>query len=82
VSVCVSVQIGGHLSKLPPGHFIAGGKNLTSADFMMVFTMEVMQNLVPDWTAPEKSFKEYINTLHDRPAYKRGLDKGGKYDYA
>jgi len=66
-----------HLAKTSSGWF-AGGDHPTSADFMMAFPLEWMGSLAPDALGPKT--KEYVKRVHERPAYKRGLDKGGKYD--
>jgi len=70
-------MIESHLEKVPKGWF-AGGDEPTAADFMMLFPLETMGSRVgglgPKTTA-------WISQAHERPAYKRALEKGGKYDY-
>ncbi|KAG8985252.1 hypothetical protein FRB90_004853, partial [Tulasnella sp. 427] len=66
--------------KKHPGGWFAGGSEPTAADFMMLFPMEVFAKRSPKPT-PE-SFNAYVNMIHDRPAYKRALEKGGSYAYA
>ncbi|KAG8937040.1 hypothetical protein FRC02_008147 [Tulasnella sp. 418] len=62
-----------------PGKWIAGGEEPTSADFMMLFAVETLASRVLE--VPE-SIKAYVALIHNRPAYKRALEKGGPYDYA
>ncbi|KIO31932.1 hypothetical protein M407DRAFT_217213, partial [Tulasnella calospora MUT 4182] len=68
-----------HLKKYPGGWF-AGGSEPTAADFLMIFPIEIFASHthipVPD------SFEVYVKMVHDRPAYKRALEKGGSYAYA
>ncbi|KAG8955396.1 hypothetical protein FRC04_008747 [Tulasnella sp. 424] len=66
--------------KKHPGGWLAGGSEPTTADFMMLFPMEVFSSRSPK-PVPE-SFHAYVRTIHDRPAYKRALEKGGSYAYA
>jgi len=67
-----------HMDKVA-GHFLAGGDEPTSADFMMLFGLETLTSR-QGGDAPA-SVKEYISMVHARPAYKRALEKGGEYDY-
>jgi len=66
-----------HLSKC--GTWIAGGEEPTTADYMMGFALEAWATgndvLGPNTMA-------YIQRIHERPAYKRALEKGGEYKYA
>ncbi|KAG8955395.1 hypothetical protein FRC04_008746 [Tulasnella sp. 424] len=66
--------------KKNPGGWFAGGSEPTAADFMMLFPMEVFASRSPK-PVPE-SFNAYVKMIHDRPAYKRALEKGGNYAYA
>ncbi|KIO31933.1 hypothetical protein M407DRAFT_19191 [Tulasnella calospora MUT 4182] len=66
--------------KKHPGGWFAGGSEPTAADFMMLFPMEVFASRSPK-PVPE-SFNAYVKMIHDRPAYKRALEKGGSYAYA
>jgi len=68
-----------HLAKSQTG-WLAGGDHPTAADFMMVFPAELLNTRGGEFIGPR--VKEYVQRIHDRPAYKRALDKGGKYDYA
>ncbi|KAK0211495.1 thioredoxin-like protein [Armillaria fumosa] len=58
--------------------WIAGGVEPTSADFIMIFPLEGLAEI----KKAEKNTSEYIQKVHARPAYKRGLEKGGKFAYA
>ncbi|KAG8750584.1 hypothetical protein FRC12_012815 [Ceratobasidium sp. 428] len=66
-----------HLGKRP-GKFIAGGDEPTHADFLMIFPLETF------YTRPEsgigENIKAYVELVHERPAYKRGIEKGGPFD--
>ncbi|KDR67338.1 hypothetical protein GALMADRAFT_258303 [Galerina marginata CBS 339.88] len=66
-----------HLEKTK-GWF-AGGDTLTSADYMMGFTLEIFMDRAPEFAGPR--IKEYVKQIQDRPAYKKGLEKGGEYVY-
>ncbi|KAH8831342.1 glutathione S-transferase [Flagelloscypha sp. PMI_526] len=67
-----------HLKTLPPNStWFLGGPNATSADFMMEFTMEYLINRAPTHVGPLTI--AYVKGLQNRPAYKRGLEKGGPY---
>jgi len=68
-----------HLAKQPHGWF-AGEEYPTGADFMMSFALEALSSRASDVMGPK--MKEYVERMHARPAYKRGLEKGGEYSYA
>jgi glutathione S-transferase len=57
------------------------GKDLTAADLQLSFPMEVIaaQGMLSD---DYPSSRAWLKGLHDRPAYKRALEKGGPYAYA
>ncbi|CCO32554.1 Glutathione S-transferase 3 OS=Schizosaccharomyces pombe (strain 972 / ATCC 24843) GN=gst3 PE=1 SV=3 [Rhizoctonia solani AG-1 IB] len=76
-----SKMIEDHLAK-NPGRFFAGGENLTSADFQMVFPLEAWLNRGSDLAPLGEHTRQFVETVHARPAYKRALEKGGKYAYA
>ncbi|KAH9856461.1 thioredoxin-like protein [Lenzites betulinus] len=59
--------------------FFAGGEEPTAADFMMIFALEVWSGR-NDVRGPKT--KAYVERIHARPAYQRGLEKGGEYAYA
>ncbi|TFY57621.1 hypothetical protein EVG20_g8469 [Dentipellis fragilis] len=66
-----------HLGK--SGDWFAGGDEPTSADFMMSFALEALSARAPANVGPKTL--EWVKRVHERPAYKRGLEKGGKYAY-
>ncbi|KAI0777284.1 thioredoxin-like protein [Trametes elegans] len=67
-----------HLAKTDS--FFAGGAEPTSADYMMVFALEAWA-ADPNSSLGPKS-KAYVERIHSRPAYIRGLEKGGEYAFA
>ncbi|KAL0478986.1 glutathione S-transferase [Acrasis kona] len=56
------------------------GDELTGADFQMSFPLEASASRVDLSNRP--SISAYIQRIHNRPAYKRALEKGGPYNYA
>lgn len=67
-----------HLAK--SGNFFAGGNEPTSADYMMLFPLEALTARSKEHIGPR--VQEWVDRIHERPAYKRGIEKGGQYDYA
>jgi glutathione S-transferase len=63
-------------SELGSADFFAGGE-LSAADIQMSFPMEALSARVPDVPAP---IKNWVARMHERPAYKRALERGGPYD--
>ncbi|HEY5924815.1 MAG TPA: glutathione S-transferase [Kofleriaceae bacterium] len=63
-------------SELGKGDFFAGGE-LTAADIQMSFPMEAIAARVPDAPA---AIKAWVARMHERPAYKKALERGGPYD--
>jgi glutathione S-transferase len=59
------------------GGFFAGGSEPTAADFMMIFPLELLAKKFPESLGPE--CREYVERIHERPAYKRSIEKGGEY---
>ena len=62
--------------------FAGGDKdgNPTAADFQMAFPLEAAASgRISNLPAP---IKTYVDKMHARPAFKRGLEKGGPYKYA
>jgi len=59
------------------GEFFAGGSEPTAADFMMIFPLELWVKLFPESFGPK--CREYIDRIHERPAFKRSIEKGGEY---
>ncbi|KAH8835952.1 thioredoxin-like protein [Flagelloscypha sp. PMI_526] len=71
-----------HLEKQPKSEdgsrWFAGGQLPTGADFMMSFTLET---LTTRSNSAGPVTKEYVKQIQSRASYKRGLQKGGAYDY-
>ncbi|KAI0254585.1 thioredoxin-like protein [Lactifluus subvellereus] len=69
------------LEKSSTGWF-AGGPNPTMADYMMSFGLEAAAVRAPDLIGQKT--KAWVERIHERPAFKRGIEKGGKenYEYA
>jgi glutathione S-transferase len=63
-------------SELGKSAYLAGNE-LTAADIQMSFPMEAIAARVLD--APQV-IRDYVVRIHDRPAYKRALERGGPYD--
>ncbi|KAH7322183.1 thioredoxin-like protein [Rhizoctonia solani] len=76
-----SKMIEDHLAK-SPGRFFAGGENLTAADFQMVFPLEAWLSRGTELAPLGEHTRKFVEDIHARPAYKRALEKGGKYSYA
>jgi len=53
------------------------GDELTAADIQMSYGMEAIAARVPD--APQR-IKDWVARAHERPAYKRALERGGAYE--
>ncbi|CAE6486336.1 unnamed protein product [Rhizoctonia solani] len=70
-----------HLAKSPE-RFFAGGENLTSADFQMVFALEAWLSRATGLAPLGEHTRKFVENVHARPAYKRALEKGGEYSYA
>ncbi|TEY85092.1 hypothetical protein BOTCAL_0017g00040 [Botryotinia calthae] len=71
----------GELKNAPEGGYFMG-KNPGRADIMMEFPMSFVKHR--NWVDLEKEFPrldEWLKRVYDRPAWKRGLQKGnGSYD--
>ncbi|MBW4609388.1 MAG: glutathione S-transferase [Hassallia sp. WJT32-NPBG1] len=57
------------------------GEEFTAADIQMSFPLELLATVAPDVESRPK-LKEFLARIHARPAYKRALERGGKYDFA
>ncbi|KAG8686117.1 hypothetical protein FRC09_014331 [Ceratobasidium sp. 395] len=75
----LKAHIESHLGK-NPGKFFAGGEFPTSADFMISFSLETIIARVP--VKLGEHTRAYVERVRERPAYKRALEKGGKFDLA
>lgn len=54
------------------------GDSLTGADIQMSFPLEAAKSL--GLLADFPNLNRYLAAIHERPAYKRGIEKGGRYD--
>ena len=54
------------------------GNTLTGADFQIVFVLEAARSL--GLLKPFANLNRYLDAVHARPAYKRGVERGGQYD--
>ncbi|RUR72280.1 glutathione S-transferase [Nostoc sp. PCC 7120 = FACHB-418] len=57
------------------------GSEFTAADIQMSFPL-VLVVLQAELISSRPKIQEFIERIHARPAYKRALERGGKYDYA
>ncbi|MBR9826190.1 MAG: glutathione S-transferase [Alphaproteobacteria bacterium] len=57
------------------------GDALTGADFQMSFPLEAASARIPGFSR-FKNIASYLDRIHARPAYQRGLEKGDPYDFA
>ncbi len=74
----IDSEIANHLGYLEAG--IRGreffvGKDLTGADIQLLFVLEAAGPRL----APYAELVSYRDRMHARPAYKRGIEKGGEY---
>jgi len=74
----VDAQIADHLSYLEQGlgsrQFFVGN-DLTGADIQLLFVLEAAGSRL----APSAALTAYRDRMHARPAYQRGIEKGGPY---
>lgn len=54
------------------------GNALSGADFQITFVLEAAKSL--GLLAPFAGLNAYLDRMHARPAYKRGVERGGQYD--
>lgn len=57
------------------------GEEFTAADIEMSFPLELLVAQLKQIENRPK-IKEFVERIHARPAYKRALERGGKYDFA
>jgi len=73
-----------HLTKMKNNSsgcgWFAGGDHPTSADYMMSFPLEMFVSSVG--AGDGDRITGWVKNMHERPAYKRALEKGGEYAYA
>lgn len=55
------------------------GEEFTAADVQMSFPVEALEAQVGLDTSYPK-LKDFLQRIHARPAYKRALERGGKYE--
>lgn len=57
------------------------GEEFTAADIQMSFPLELVA-VQAELISSRPNIKQFIERIHARPAYKRALERGGKYDFA
>ena len=65
--------IAGELARSP---YFAGNE-FSAADIQMSFPLEAIAARFPD---PPEKITSWVKQVHERPAYKRALERGGPYD--
>ena len=55
------------------------GEEFTAADIQMSFPLEVVA-MLPEEVESRPKLKEFIERIHARPAYKRAIELGGRYE--
>lgn len=55
------------------------GNEFTAADIQMSFPLEGLSTR-PELLAGKPKIQDFVKRIHDRPAYQRALERGGKYD--
>jgi glutathione S-transferase len=54
------------------------GEEFTAADIQMSFPLEMLAQL-PEQVENRPKIKQFVEHIHERPAYKRALERGGVY---
>lgn len=57
------------------------GEEFSAADIQMSFPLELVA-MQAELIESRPKIKQFIERIHARPAYKRALERGGKYNYA
>ncbi|BAY60353.1 glutathione S-transferase [Calothrix brevissima NIES-22] len=57
------------------------GEEFTAADIQMSFPLELVA-MQAELIQNRPKIQQFIERIHARPAYKRALERGGKYNYA
>ena len=57
------------------------GEEFTAADIQMSFPLEVVA-MQKEEVESRPKLKEFVDRIQTRPAYKRALERGGKYDFS
>lgn len=77
--------IDSYLAKDDGRQYIAGGDSQgapTGADFLLIFPLEAgISGRLPDDSIATPRIREYVQRCQERPAYRRALEKGPKYNY-
>ena len=55
------------------------GEEFTAADIQMSFPLEVVA-MIKEQVESRPKLKEFVERIHERPAYKRAIERGGKYE--
>jgi len=55
------------------------GEEFTAAEIQMSFPLEMVA-MLPEEVENRPKLKEFLDRIHARPAYKRALERGGKYE--
>ncbi|WP_425063945.1 glutathione S-transferase family protein [Pyruvatibacter mobilis] len=73
----IDLHLGYMESQLGDNLFFVGD-DLTGADIMLTFIVEAAESRIGLKNYPK--LEAYAARMHDRPAYQRGLEKGGPYE--
>ncbi|MEJ6484535.1 glutathione S-transferase [Nostoc punctiforme UO1] len=57
------------------------GEEFTAADIQMSFPLEIVA-MEAELISSRPKIQQFIERINTRPAYKRALERGGKYDFA
>lgn len=57
------------------------GEEFTAADIQMSFPLEATA-MLGEQVESRPKLKEFLDRIHARPAYKRAIERGGRYDFA
>lgn len=68
----------GYIENAISGRDFFVGNTLTGADIQMSFPLEAAKSL--GLLTPFPGLNGYLARMHERPAYKRGVERGGQYD--
>jgi glutathione S-transferase len=65
----------GELASAPDGGPFFCGKELASADILMIFPLEAAQTRARMTKERYPKLNAYVEMIHERPAYKRAIEK-------
>lgn len=75
-------HISAYLNQASHSMWFAGGERPTRADFMMIFPMELIKSGWADGVGEiNPKIREWVDKVHERPAYQRVMQKCGTYDF-